>query len=483
MEVSPLKQQRLRFKLIALILFGLFALLALYGLFSIETYGNRWFAYNRNPRIREQKQNVAAGRILDRNGVEMAVTAEDGARVYQADETSRRAVVHLLGDPQGHVANGVETFQTGYLYGFHASLGELLRIRTSGGKRIGDDVTLTVDSRLCTAIYNAFGSRDLTRNHNGAAVVINYKTGEVLALVSLPTFDPMGTSTYNSGSTYYWNRATQGLYPPGSTFKILTAAAALENMPGVTETDFTCQGGLQVGEQTIQDFGGSKHNTLNLKRAFTLSCNITFAKLALELPAGALRNTARNFGFGENFLFRDLVVENSSFATADGTNFHVALSGFGQSELVASPMHMCLVAAGVANDGLMMEPTLLRRVASSVSGADRDEFLPREYRRCLSAENAAILQEYMRAVVLSGTGTRAAVDGLTICGKTGSAEAGENGLTHGWFIGYCADDALPFAVAVLVEDIAAGQGGGSTAAPIAGDIFTYLRDHRDLVIN
>lgn len=480
-----MKQQRMRFKLLALILFGLFVLLAAYGLYSINTHGNRWFAYNRNPRIREQKQNVLPGDILDRNGVVLATTDEAGARVYQADETARRAVVHLLGDPQGHVANGVETFQTGYLYGFHATLPELLTVRFSGGRRVGDDVTLTIDSQLCTAIYEAFGSYPLTRNHNGAAVVVNYKTGEMLAEVSLPTFDPMGTRVYESGSTYYWNRATQGLFPPGSTFKVVTAAAALTNIPGAADASYDCMGGLEVasanGTETIHDFGRATHGTLTLKKAFVKSCNITFAKLALTLPAGALRKTAAEFGFGENFLFRDVVVENSAFATADGSKFSIALSGFGQSELLASPMHMCLVAAGIANDGLIMEPTLLRAVNSGVSGQPRDEFLPREYRRCVTPETAAILQDYMRAVCVSGTGTRAAVDGMTICGKTGSAEAGANGLTHGWFIGFCADEEYPFAVCVLVENIDSGEGGGSTAAPIAGDIFRYLKENRDRV--
>ncbi|MBQ2954079.1 MAG: penicillin-binding protein 2 [Clostridia bacterium] len=424
---------------------------------------------------------MIAGRILDRNGVVLAETAEDGTRVYQADETARRAVVHLLGDPQGHVANGVETFQTGYLYGFHATLPELLSIRFTGGQRVGDDVTLTIDSQLCTAIYNAFQSYSLTRGHNGAAVVLNYRTGEVVGMVSLGTFDPMGSIVYESGSSYYWNRATQGLYPPGSTFKVITTVAALENIDGAAEAIYQCLGGLEISTQTIHDFGSASHGELTLKQAFTKSCNITYAKLALNLPDGVLRKTAQNFGFGDNFLFRDIVVENSSFATADGGRFHVALSGFGQSELLATPLHMCLVAAGIANDGLIMEPTLLRQVTSGVSGAERDEFLPREYKRCTTPETAAILQEYMRAVCVSGTGTRANVSGMTICGKTGSAEAGANGLTHGWFIGFCADEAYPFAVCVLVENIGDGNGGGSTAAPIAGDIFRYLRDNRDRV--
>ncbi|MBQ3486174.1 MAG: penicillin-binding protein 2 [Clostridia bacterium] len=476
-----MKQQRLRFKLLALILFGLFALLAFYGLYSINAYGGRWFAYNRNPRIREQKQNVLAGSIYDRSGVLLAATNEDGTRLYHEDESVRRAMVHVLGDPQGHVANGVETFQTGYLYGFHTTLPELLNFRFTGKPRIGDNVTLTVDSALSAAITRYFSENGKTSGKYGAAIVMNYKTGEVLAMVSLPSFDPMAARASAAGSTYYWNRVTQSLYPPGSTFKIITTAAALESIPGAAEMSFDCLGGLDMNGQVIHDFGRTSHGKLTLRSAFVKSCNITYAKLALTMKDASLRKTAESFGFNDNFLFRDIVVENSQYPGGARSDFEVAMSGFGQSSIVASPLHMCLVAAGIANDGVIMEPTLLRGVTSSLTGADRDEFTPRVYRRAVSAETAATLQEYMRAVVTGGTGSRASVSGMTICGKTGSAETSSKGrdVTHGWFVGYAADESLPFALAVIVEDIAEGEGGGSTAAPIAGEIFKYLRDHAE----
>lgn len=486
-----MKQQRLRFKILALILFGLFALLAGYGLYSIDAYGNRWFSYNRNTRISEPKENVVAGDILDRSGVVLATTAADGTRVYQSDEEARRAVVHLVGDAKSNVKNAVETFQVGYLYGFHTTLSELLSIRLSGGSRVGDDVTLTVDSRLCTEITRYFSNYSLTRGKYGAAVVMNYKTGEVLALVSLPNFDPMA-ARLPSGGSYYYNRAVYTLYPPGSTFKIITTAAALENIPGVADMTFECLGGLDVNGQVITEFGGASHGKVTLKTAFTKSCNVVYAKLALQMGDAALRKTAQAFGVDDYFLFRDLVVTDSVYTKKDAsgteaarTEFDKAATGFGQGSLQVTPLHMCLVAAGVANDGVIMEPTLLRTVHSGVTGKLRDTFAPREYRRAVSAETAAILQEYMRAVVTNGTGRNAAVSGMTICGKTGSAEtvSGSRDVTHGWFVGYCADEELPFAVAVIVEDIADGEGGGSTAAPIAGDIFEYLRDNRDLVTN
>ncbi len=478
-----MKQQRFRFKLLALLLFGLFALLAVYGVYSINTYGNRWFAYARNPRVREQKQSVTAGSIYDRNGVLLASTV-DGERVYQADEAARRAVVHVLGDDEGQVSNGVEGFQTAYLYGFKASLVERFNDLFTSEPRHGDNVHLTLDSELCTAITGFFNNYSLTRGKNGAAVVMNYKTGEVVGQVSLPSFDPMSAASVSADSEVYWNRATQSLYPPGSTFKVITTAAALENIEGVTSMSITCTGGLDVDGQAIRDYGNTVHTSLTLKQAFIKSCNNIYALLALDMEDAALRKTAEAFGFNANFLFRDLVVENSVYPTANRTNFEVAMSGFGQSSIGATPMHLCLVAAAIANDGVMMEPTLLRQ-ATTPSGSIRAAFESRVYRTALSARTAATLQEYMRAVVTSGTGTRAAVSGLTICGKTGSAESSRNGrdVTHGLFIGYIDSDELPFAVCVVVEDIVDGEGGGSTAAPIAGDIFEYLRDNAEKVTN
>ena len=478
-----MKQQRLRFKLVALFLFALFALLAVYGGYAITTYGNRWFAYSRNPRIRAQKENVIAGDVLDRSGIVLA-TSQGNQRVYQTDEEARRAVVHLLGDDQGQVSNGVESFQSNYLYGFQATLPELVNSLFDGQPRRGDNVTLTVDSRLCTAITRYFNARELTAGHNGAAVVMNYKTGEVLALISLPTFDPMNitSATASDPGQPFWNRVTQSVYPPGSCFKIITTDAALSNILDIQSQEIACTGGLDVQGQAIRDYGNAVHNSLSLRRAFTVSCNNAYALLALTMKDDALRRTAESFGFNDNFLFKDIVVENSVYPTTNRTLFELATSGFGQSAIVASPMHMCLVAAAIANDGVMMEPQLLRQVASN-SGTPRMSFSPRVYRTATTAANASVIQEYMQSVVSGGTGTRAAVSGLTVCGKTGSAESSLNGeaVTYGWFVGYIANEHLPFALAVVVEGIPDGEGGGSTAAPIAGDIFQYLKDHQALV--
>ena len=477
-----MKQQRMNFRILAMILTVMMVGLAAFSAYSVITYGNRWFSFSRNPRVREQKASVIAGDILDRNGVTLATTA-DGKRVYQQDVNARSAIVHLIGDPQGQVSNSVEMFQTNYLYGFQLTLPEM--INTMGETRRGDNVQLTIDSRLCAAIPQYFAASADTAGKNGAVVVMNYKTGEVIASVSLPGFDPMNINeaVLSHPGHPFWNRVTQAVYPPGSTFKTITTASALKNVEGVENKTFTCEGGLTVDPvHTILDYAGDSHGSLSLKKAFTVSCNNTFASLALyDIGDKHLRETAEAFGFNDNFLFRDLVVENSSYPTANRTSYEIAMSGIGQSAIVASPMHMCMVAASIANDGVMMEPRLLYSV-DSAAGVNRMTYEPAVYRTVMEAPVARTVGGYMREVVSSGSGRRAAVSGLTVCGKTGTAESSSDSraINYGWFIGYIDDDRYPFAVCVLVEDIPDGKSGGNTAAPIAGQIFQYLKAHPEL---
>lgn len=241
-------------------------------------------------------------------------------------------------------------------------------------------------------------------------------------MVSLPNFDPMNItdSTRSDSGQPFWNRATQSVYAPGSTFKIITAASGLQNIKDIQTREIRCTGGMDVDGQAIRDYGNAIHVSLTLKQAFTVSCNNAFALLATVLGDEKLGKTATDFGFNDNFLFRDLVVENSSYPTANRSAFEVAASGFGQSAITATPMHMCMVAAAVANEGVMMEPRLLKAVTGS-TGRQVLGFTTAEYRTALSKENAGVLKDYMRNVVTQGTGTRAAVKGMTVCGKTGTA--------------------------------------------------------------
>ncbi len=455
---------------------GLFALLVLYGAYTMIAYGGRWFSISSNSYARQQRKDIIAGTVYDRNGTVLARTV-DGKRLYQEDETARRAMVHLLGDEDAHVANGVESFMSYYLYGFDMSFPERLRLYVRKEPRTGDDITLTVDAQLATLIARQFPS-----GKKGAVVVMNYVTGEILALNSFPNFDPHAVTDQvkNDPGKPFFNRATQGLYAPGSTFKIITTFAALTRFDDALERVYTCTGKLTIGSSMITDAGSDlerevyvHHGELSLARAFRVSCNNTFAQVALEVGDEALKKAAQTAAFDYNFLFRDIVVENSSYPQTNRTEREIAMTGIGQSALSVSPMHMCLIASAVANKGIMMEPRLLLR-AVTASGKEKAVFSPSQFKRVFSPEIADTLNGFMYNVVASGTGTAAAIPGLKICGKTGSAEIDGQEETNAWFVGFIDSPDYPYCVSVIVEN---AGGGGAVAAPLASKIFEYLVRH------
>ena len=462
-----MKQLRKAIRLCAVILAVIMLLPMVYGGFSLLRYGTRWRTSEYNTYQTSMKKNVIAGNIYDRGGVLLATTdPETRARVYPGDEAQRRALAHVMGNARGTVKNAVETFMAEYLYGANMSYTERFTQTMQGALR-GDDLTLTVDSGLQRYIASVF-----PEGKNGAVVVMNYKTGEIYAMNSFPTFDP--ASTAYVGINQSLNRATRWLSAPGSTFKIVTLAAALQNIAGAEEQTYTCQGGLSFGghQRTVRDYGGAVHGELTLRKAFTQSCNSTFATLACQMGDKALRRVAADFGIGDDFTFRDLVVENSAFSVSDTEllGADLAWTGAGQHQLGLSPLHMCMIAAAIANDGVMMEPRLLLS-AVSPTGIQRAAFEAIPYRTALPSSVAQTIRGYMRDVVTSGTGRSARVPGLTICAKTGTAEIDTQKDDNAWFVGFIENGSLPVAVCVVVADSGTG---GSVAAPIAGQIFSYI---------
>jgi peptidoglycan glycosyltransferase len=223
-------------------------------------------------------------------------------------------------------------------------------------------------------------------------------------------------------------------------------------------------------DTTITDANDAVHRKLNLKKALAVSCNITFAQVALELGDRLLGKTAADFGFGDYFLFTDLVVENSVYPSVNRSEKEIAWTGPGQSSLQVSPLHMAMIAAGIANDGVMMEPKLLLK-ATDAAGNSKYTFQPSVYRTALSKTDADIVAGYMQEAVRNGTASGAAVSGVKICGKTGSAQIDGQTDTNAWFIGFIDDPHYPFALCVVVEN---GGGGGAVAAPIAGKLFRFM---------
>lgn len=454
-------------RLVTLVICGLLLSLIAYGAYSISTYGSRWFSSGANTVVRRMKADVIAGNITDRAGRMLATTNDLGERVYPQDSDTRKAMVHAVGDDLNNIAYGAESFMASYLYAFNESYLDRLYDALKGERRQGNDITLSLDSLLSRQAYSLF-----PKDKSGAIVIMNYKTGELLTLQSYPSYDPEQLSDLDKDNPLkpFWNRATKWVSAPGSTFKVITMASALQNMQDAVHRHFECTGSYPVMDTAITDALNAAHKEISLRRALMVSCNITFAQIALELGDKALGKTARDFGFDEYFLFSDLVVENAVYPSLDRSEKEIAWTGPGQSSLLTTPLHMAMVASGIANDGVMMEPRLLKKAVDK-AGVTKYSFEPRVYRRVISAADADIIAEDMKETVRAGTATRSAVKGINVCGKTGSAQVGGQAETNAWYIGFIDDARYPFALCVVVED---AGGGGAVAAPIAGRLFEFM---------
>ena len=467
---------------------ALFLLLAVYLVYIIGAYGAYWFSSPYNTRVRERQNTVLAGDIYDRNGIILAYTDDDGNRFYSADRDVRLATAHVIGDNTGQTL-GAEALFSKYLLGFEQDIGARLVQLLENKQQKGADITLTVDAALCAY------ARSLLGDKSGAVFVMNYKTGEVLINTSSPEFDPQRMTDYASGNYNLAdgsmvNRATMGRYTPGSVFKIVTAVAALRHIPGVEERSFHCDGALVFDKKSgtlvegmdpydgdgnvkaeyavLTDHDQSVHGTLTLQEAFIHSCNHVFAELALEVGKDNMKKTAESLGFNGEYLFDELVAYCGMYDPGE-TDFNLAWSGVGQDTDIVTPVQMTLLAAAAANDGIAMQPKLLK----SVHGTENTSYRtvqPEEYQTLLKGNEAAFLKRSMLGVVESGTGKKAAVEGFSVAGKTGTAEISSSGeiLPHAWFTGFIDSDAHPYAITVIVER---GGGGGTVAAPIAGEIL------------
>ncbi|MBR4359749.1 MAG: hypothetical protein IKP32_03945 [Clostridia bacterium] len=468
-----MKQMRKNALRLAALFCALFAAVSAYAVYIVSSNEARLMSSTYNTYAREQRARAVRGDILDRNGVVLATSDSEDHRTYHADPQVRAATAHAVGVNSYRMASSADYMFSAYLYGLKLSFPERLSYMLQGKRTKGDNVRLTIDSRLSVYAASRFPA-----DKKGAIVVMNYQTGELLVLQSFPSFDPQDESSLSAARTS--NYATGTKKAPGSTFKIVTAASAMQNFPDFAEKTYVCEGVISFPARPVVDAGTrlaegtiTRHGQTTMQHAFAVSCNNTFAQIALELGDEALRKTAEDFGFNDNFLFSDLVVENSAYPAGQRADVDVAWTGVGQSSLAVTPLHMCMIASTVANDGVMMEPRTLKAVTAQ-SGRQRMGSSPRVYRRPLSVEQAAVLKDYMRAVVTAGTGRSAAIEGKKVCGKTGSAELDNQEKTNAWFVGFLDEPDAPYAVAVVVEN---AGGGGSVAAPIARALFAWLLEN------
>ncbi len=448
-----MKELRRNMRLVGMIVVTMFIALAVWFAMTVYTQGSIWASDIHNTRL--SASNTLRGDITDRHGNLLATTAEDGSRQYTTNTAARRALSQTVGDIAGMSGVGVETFYSSQLMDISTSLLDRLSELFHGAEHIGSSIQLTIDGRL-----QAYISSQFPKGYEGAVCVMNYRTGEILAMVSLPDYDPyeiMSRSDAEVQDTAFLNRCLQGLYTPGSVFKIVTLASAITNDPNVIDQPFTCAGTWEYQGGRIVCAGNNAHGNVDLKTAFKRSCNVTFGKLAYQLGLDRLRATAELFGFNENFKFGDFVVYNSSFPRTSSGLSGLVWAGIGQGQVLVTPLHMTMIASAVANRGVMMKPMLAMQITNSL-GTVTSSGQPIAYRQVLSESAASKIAEYMYEAVQSGTATRAQIQNYTVCGKTGSAEISDDKSveTNAWFTGFIYDDAHPYAIAVVIEGGGAG---------------------------
>ena len=456
-----MKELRRNMRVIGSILLALFIGAGVWLGATVYTQGDQWASTAYNPRLARTASD--RGDITDRDGVVLATTGEDGQRQYLENAAARCALSQTVGDTAGMSGAGVESFYSSTLLDLSSSLTDRLSELFNGARHVGSSIQITVDARLQAAIAQAF-----PQGYSGAVCVINYKTGEILAMPSMPNYDPYAVNSSEEGvaDTAYLNRCLQGLYTPGSIFKIVTLASALDYDPNVVHQAFTCSGTWEYeGGSIVCMSGRTAHGDMNLERAFTKSCNVTFGKLAYQLGLNRLRATAESFGFNENFKFGDFAVYNSAFPDEVRNMNGLVWAGIGQGEVLVTPLHMAMISGAVANGGAMMRPYLVREIRTALDQTTR-RGSPQLYRQVMRADTAQTIARYMYETVQSGTASRAAIPGYIVCGKTGSAETSDDKqkATNAWYTGFIYDDAHPYAVSVVIEE---GGSGGNLAAELA----------------
>ena len=355
------------------------------------------------------------------------------------------------------------------------TLDELIN-QMRGGPEAGNNIELTIDPELQRIAYESIAASNTGR---GSAVALNPKTGEILAMVSYPSYDPNNIDErfqeiQNDPNEPLLNRATQGLYPPGSTFKVITSAAALE--AGIEPTrEFFDSGVYELPGYTVTNYRNRDYGEVTFTQALVFSINAIFARIGVEIVGPQdLAAMAQEFGYGDEYEDFPLPVSPSDLGppASEWTTGTTAQVSFGQGPVVSNVFQMALVAAGVANDGEIMQPRLVNEVRSP-DGIILDQSAASVHTEALPEETANELSSMMRQVVSEGNLTAAQLPGIEVAGKTGTAQT-PSGFPHSWWISFAPADDPEIAVAVMVENggVLDAEGNADTPAiPVATNII------------
>lgn len=416
-------------------------------------------------------KKVVRGKILSSDKKVLAETEvlDNGTEIRRYPYSNMYA--HVVGfSTKGK--SGLEALLNFNLLRSNAPIVERVVKQLRGVKNIGDNAVTTLDSTLQETAYNALGS------HNGAIVVMEADTGKILTMVSKPDFNPNEIDSIwnslieasDSGNSSLLNRATQGLYPPGSTFKIFTLLEYIRENPSYNDYSYLCNGRITLDDSTINCYHNTAHGEEDLYKSFAKSCNSSFANIGLNLDINEISKLCDTFLFNKSLPIQGAYNKSSFSLTETASTYDIMQTMIGQGSTLVSPVHMALVVSSIANNGVLMKPYLIDHT-ENYEGEVIKSFSPSEYGTIISEEEALIMNEFLRAAVTEGTASKLSTDLYMAAGKTGSAEFGKvKGDSHAWFVGYASKDeaSKKIAVSIVVEE----AGSGSEAAvPIAKSIF------------
>ena len=392
---------------------------------------------------------VVRGKILDKDGNVLAKTdvSEDGTETR----------VYPYGDLFSHVVgystkgkSGIESVENYNLLTSNAFIVEKLLKEFQGKKNTGDNIVTTLDTSLQEAAYDALG------NNKGAVVIMEPSTGKILSLVSKPTFDP-NTVAQNWDSlnadtdSAMLNRAMQGKYAPGSTFKIITALEYMRENEDYASYLYDCSGRIEHEGTVIHCNKNKVHGQEDLLQSFANSCNSSFANIGLQLDIGEYKKTAEELLFNSELPSPLMYSESKFQLTKKDPSSEVMMTAMGQGKTQVSPYHMALITSAIANGGQLMKPYLVDQIVN-YTGTTVTKNMPEKYKDMMTSDEAAQLTEYMKAVVNQGTASTLSGQKFTIAGKTGTAEySTDKEKAHSWFVGFTNVDNPELVISVVIE--------------------------------
>lgn len=421
-------------------------------------YGGSWASSAFNRHLYNTDGQLASGTVLDRDGDVLSTVTEDGKRTYYDNVDVRKATLHAVGDLQGNIG-------TGALNAFADQLTGYSLLNGAFGADAGSDLYLTIDARYNYEAYQALGG------HAGTVAVYNYKTGEILCMVSAPSYDPLNVpadiETNDRYKGAYINRFLSSTFTPGSIYKTVTLMAALEEIPDLAQRTWTCEGSVQIGEETIICSG--THGQQDIGDAFANSCNVAFAQIAAELGADTLQKYTEQAGLTDSYSVNGLPTASGTFQWDGITDGQLGWAGVGQGQDQVNPCAMMVYMGAIASGGKAAEPYLIEKSVSALGLPSLPHFT-KKTGRLIASDTAATMADMMAENVQKTYGA-SRFPNMDICAKSGTAEVGEGKTPHAWFTGFLRGEDTPYAFIVLVEN---GGGGSAVAGTVASRVLNVI---------